>query len=477
MKRTYLIVLITVLVSAATAYTVGKLSNSASTKYSSDSETTPIQRVSFDSQSYPDFTYAAENAVKAVVHVKVVKRGLENSYSLFDFFFGYGGAPNNIPREQIGAGSGVIITSDGYIITNNHVIDGADEIKVTLDNNKSYTAKLIGSDEATDIALIKVEEKNLPFLTFGNSDSLRLGEWVLAIGNPYNLRSTVTAGIVSAKARSMPSMDGEFKIEAFIQTDAAVNPGNSGGALVNTRGELVGINTAIASRTGSYTGYSFAVPTTIAKKVVEDIIDFGKVQRAIMGITMQEIDSEVAKENNLNDVKGVLIAEVRSSSAAEKAGIKAGDVLLSVNGVTVKSAPEVQEQISKYRPKDKISVQILRNSKQINLPVVLQSETSEVAVINDGQSATAIVFGAKLREAQKTILEKLGLRFGVEVMSVENGKFLTAGIKKGFIITHINQIPVKSVQEVKSVFQKSRRSVLIEGVYPDGSVVYYGMGL
>ena len=336
---------------------------------------------------------------------------------------------------------------------------------------------MIGSDEATDIALIKVEEKNLPFLTFGNSDSLRLGEWVLAIGNPYNLRSTVTAGIVSAKARSMPSMDGEFKIEAFIQTDAAVNPGNSGGALVNTRGELVGINTAIASRTGSYTGYSFAVPTTIAKKVVEDIIDFGKVQRAIMGITMQEIDSEVAKENNLNDVKGVLIAEVRSSSAAEKAGIKAGDVLLSVNGVTVKSAPEVQEQISKYRPKDKISVQILRNSKQINIPVVLQSETSEVAVINDGQSATAIVFGAKLREAQKTILEKLGLRFGVEVMSVENGKFLTAGIKKGFIITHINQIPVKSVQEVKSVFQKSRRSVLIEGVYPDGSVVYYGMGL
>ncbi|MFA6769847.1 MAG: trypsin-like peptidase domain-containing protein, partial [Bacteroidales bacterium] len=263
MKRNfYLSLLLTVIVSGITSFAVISYSNSGNSKanrsYFLEQDTSTFHKTAFSRDEYPDFTLAAESAVKAVVHVKVVKKGTSTPYSLFDFFFGYG-RPQE-PREQLGAGSGVIITDDGFIVTNNHVIDGADEIEVTLENNKSFSAKIIGSDSATDIALIKIEAENLPFLKFGNSDALRLGEWVLAIGNPYNLRSTVTAGIVSAKARSMPSMDGEFKIEAFIQTDAAVNMGNSGGALINVGGELVGINTAIASRNGSFAGYSFAVP-------------------------------------------------------------------------------------------------------------------------------------------------------------------------------------------------------------------------
>ncbi|MBP6365042.1 MAG: Do family serine endopeptidase, partial [Bacteroidales bacterium] len=406
----------------------------------------------------------------------VTKKGMEQPFTIYDFFFGYGN-PGMSPRNQVNSGSGVIITSDGYIITNNHVIEGADEIVVTLEDNKSYKSRLIGRDPVTDIALLKIDANNLPYLTFGNSDSLRLGEWVIAIGNPYNLRSTITAGIVSAKGRSMPATGEEFKIESFIQTDAAVNPGNSGGALVTTRGELVGINTAIATRTGSYTGYSFAVPSSIAKKVVEDLIDFGSVQRALLGISMQEIDGDLAKEKGLEGTNGIYIAEVVRDGAADRSGIKVGDVLLSINGVKVNSGPAVQEQISKYRPKDKVDIELLRNGKQISVSVVLQSKSGDDSKTDNTGNGVIKIFGAELKEAPKELLEKLSLKSGVEVLSVSEGKFRSTGIKKGFVITYVNQNQVSKAADISAIIQSSRRSVLIEGVYPDGTVVYYGMGL
>jgi len=374
MKRTVLFFLATVLVSGVTALTLVKLTTSKSGLYVLSGNETPVQKVSLSNQLYPDFTYAAETSVKGVVHVKVLKKGVSQTHSFFDFFFGYGSQDGGA-RTQVNSGSGVIVSPDGYIITNNHVIESADEINVTLDNNKSFRARMVGADPVTDIALIKVDAQNLPFLNFGNSDSLRLGEWVIAIGNPYNLRSTITAGIVSAKARSIPSENEEFKIESFIQTDAAVNPGNSGGALVNTKGELIGINTAIASRTGSYTGYSFAVPSSIAKKVIEDIMDFGKVQRAMLGITMQEIDGELAKEKGIKDLKGVYIADLVKDGAADRAGVKISDQLTLVNGIPVNSGPAVQEQISKFRPGDKITTEIIRAGKPIRLSIVLQGRS------------------------------------------------------------------------------------------------------
>jgi serine protease Do len=475
-KNFFWYILVAMLAGGITSYAVISANKSnSSSGYFNEDDSTFFHNVSFSPDDYPDFTFAAENAVKAVVHVKVVKMVSSQPYSLFDFF-GYG-APRG-PREQVGAGSGVIITKDGFIVTNNHVVEGAEKIEITLDNNKVFEAELVGTDPATDVALLKVKADNLPYLRFGNSDNLRLGEWVLAIGNPYNLRSTVTAGIVSAKARSMSSLyDDEFKIEAFIQTDAAVNSGNSGGALVNIRGELVGINTAIASRTGDFAGYSFAVPTSIVRKIVEDIIDYGTVQRALLGISMTDVTDEIAKNNKLNDTRGVYIADVVRDSPADKAGVKEGDVLVSVNGVDVNSAPEVQEQVNRYRPDDKISITIIRDDKQNELSVVLKSRGAQIAMLNKEDQGILRMFGADLQNASKKMSEKLDMDGGVEVVSISSGKFRDAGIKEGFIITYINQEPVNDIKALQSVVQRSRRSVLIEGVYPDGEVAYYGIGL
>ena len=475
MKRNvFYLIILTVLVSVLTTFAVLSYKTGNKSAYQYPSSNVPVNLTNYTAEEFPDFTYAAEHAVKAVVHVKVVKKGRGQSRpsSIFDFFFGYG--PQE-PREQVGAGSGVIITADGYIVTNNHVIDGADDIEVTLENKQIMKAKLIGADPVTDIALLKVEADNLPFVVFGDSDALRLGEWVLAIGNPYDLRSTVTAGIVSAKARTMPSYEGEFKIEAFIQTDAAVNSGNSGGALINTRGELIGINTAIASRTGDFAGYSFAVPTTIVKKAVEDLMDFGVVQRALIGITMQEIDGNLAKEKGLPDTKGVYIAELTRGGAAEKAGIKVGDILLSVNGVEVNSAPAVQEQVSRFRPKETINVKILRGNKELDTPVTLDSRESVVAAAE--REGAVRLYGAEIINAPKEKLASLKLEAGIEVVSVSDGKFRDVGVREGFIITHINQYPVGTTQDMIRIIQRSSRSILIEGTYPDGKTAYYGMGI
>ena len=316
----------------------------------------------------PNFSDAAESAVQAVVYVKVTqKANYQQPGSLLDLLFGFA----QTPRDQVGLGSGVIIRPDGYIVTNNHVIAGADVIEVTLENNKVYPAKLVVTDPATDIALIKIEGEDLPVVPIGNSDDLRLGEWVLAIGSPYDLRSTITAGIVSAKGRSMPNYDGQYRVESFIQTDAAVNPGNSGGALVNAAGELVGINTSIISRTGSYAGCAFAVPVNIVSKVVDDFIEYGAVQRAMLGISITDVNAEVAAQANLTAIDGGDVAAVQKDSPAEKGGIRQGDVIREINLNPVHNSAGLQEQISKLRPGEKAVVTVLREGKQHEIIVAL----------------------------------------------------------------------------------------------------------
>ncbi len=325
--------------------------------------------------NYPDFTYAAENSVEAVVHVANMQKRPQ-AISLYEYFFGYRRPPQELQPYIAGMGSGVILTTDGYIVTNNHVIENANALQVTLYDKRTFPARLVGTDPVTDVAVLKIEAEGLPYLPFGNSDSLRLGEWVLAIGNPYNLNSTITAGIVSAKGRHMPMSDGRYRIESFIQTDAAVNPGNSGGALVNLKGELVGINTAIASPTGSFSGYSFAVPTGIVRKVVEDIIQSGSVQRAALGVVMTDVTDAIAKQLNLKTLNGVLITQTVADGAAAKAGIREGDVITHINNVAVNSTTAVQEQIARYRPDQQIEVQGERDGNVKYFNVVLSNINS-----------------------------------------------------------------------------------------------------
>jgi serine protease Do len=427
-----------------------------------------------------DFTYAAEKTVHAVVHVKVTSN--QKSYSgnpLYEFFFGYRDQP--VEREVAGYGSGVIISSDGYIVTNNHVIDEADEIEVTLNDKRTYTAQLVGRDPNSDIAVIKIKETDLPIITYGNSDELKVGEWVLAIGNPYNLTSTVTAGIVSAKARNLNILNmragqqNPSAIESFIQTDAAVNPGNSGGALVNTQGELVGINTAIASPTGSYIGNSFAIPVTIVKKIVSDIIEFGKVQRAIMGVNMQDIDSELAKKSGLDKPEGVYVAGIIEGSGAEAAGIKSGDIILSINGIAVNSTSELQEQVSRYRPNDKIEVVINRENKKKQFLVTLRNMDGTTKLISKDEIIS--ILGARLADISPAERTKLNIHNGVKVVELEDGKLKTEGVKEGFIIVSINNKAVNTPDDVKRILSGVRGGVYIEGIYPDGLVAYYAFGL
>jgi len=330
-----------------------------------DKKSVPQRRV--EVANVPNFSDAAESAVQAVVYVKVAQKANYQGGSLLDLIFGF----PQTPRDQVGLGSGVIIRPDGYIVTNNHVIAGADVIEVTLENNKVYPAKLVGTDPATDIALIKIDAEDLPAIRIGNSDDLRLGEWVLAIGSPYDLRSTITAGIVSAKGRSMPNYDGQYRVESFIQTDAAVNPGNSGGALVNAAGDLVGINTSIISRTGSYAGYSFAVPVNIVSKVVDDFIEYGSVQRAMLGVSITDVTAQLADQADLTEIDGVYVMDVQRDSPAEKGGIQKGDVIKEVNLNAVHNSAGLQEQISKLRPGEKAVVTVFREGHQHEIIVTL----------------------------------------------------------------------------------------------------------
>lgn len=452
-------------------------------KYISAESQSPIRLAqlsnAFDSNRV-DFTFAASKTIHAVVHVKT-KSTRSNDYSsgnpFYDFFFGYRGFEQR-PQPVEGFGSGVIISDNGYIVTNNHVIDKANEISVTLNDKRTFTAKLIGTDPNTDLAVIKIDEKDLPFIVYGNSDELKVGEWVLAVGNPYNLTSTVTAGIVSAKARSIGIMAGRqgseqnrYPIESFIQTDAAVNPGNSGGALVNIRGELIGINTAIASPTGSYIGNAFAIPVSIVKKAVADIVEFGVVQRAVLGVNIRDIDSELADSKKLGKIEGVFVENVIEGSSADQSGIKPGDVIISINGLNVNSASELQEQIGRFRPNDKIEILVNRDNKRKQITTTLRNMEGNGNLVKKAEISTML--GATLKELSDDTKSKLNLKGGVQVQEITSGKFKSAGIQKGFIILQINNKPVYSVEDVEKTIASINGGVYIEGIYPNSKAVYY----
>ncbi len=419
-----------------------------------------------------DLTRAAESSVKSVVHVKTLYTKDEyHSNPFYDFLFGNSNR-RSYNQPSLGSGSGVIVSDDGYIVTNNHVVKGSNLINVVLHDKRSYEAKLIGQDPYTDLALIKIEEKQLPAMNFGNSDELKLGEWVLAVGNPFNLTSTVTAGIISAKARKIGIMNDKMSIESFLQTDAAVNPGNSGGALVDAKGELVGINTAIESRTGSYSGYSFAIPVSIVEKVISDLKEFGKVQRAMLGVSIQTVDANLAETQGLNKIEGVYVAELTPNGAADEAGMKSGDVILEIHGKPVNSGSELQEQISKYRPGDAIKVSVKRNGKNKEFDVVLRNRLGSTKAI---PLKVQELLGADFKPIGNKEKYRLQINRGVKVTKLRNGKLKNARIKEGYIIYNINDTPIYKVEDIEEALQNVNEGVFISGIYPNGSVKYYAL--
>lgn len=426
-----------------------------------------------------DFTMAAEKSVNSVVHIKTISEQVNNlAYDPFaELFFG----PQKRQQTfiQQGSGSGVIISEDGYIVTNNHVIANSDKIEVILNDRRTYEAELVGADASTDVALIKIKEKSLPFLTYGNSDAVKVGEWVLAVGNPFNLNSTVTAGIISAKGRNNILNGNQRPIESFIQTDAAVNPGNSGGALVNTEGELVGINTAIASNNGTYQGYSFAVPVNIVKKIVSDLVEFGTVQRAYIGVSIQDIDAKFASDKNIKQLKGVYVNGISEGGSAQDAGISDGDVITSIQEIPVASVSELQEQISRYRPGDKITVSVIRNNKELNLPVVLKTLDNTTRLVKKSEliKTSSSALGADFTDLTSEQLSELRSENGVKIQKLSPGKLSQVGIQAGFIITSIDKRKVSSSMNVKSLLENKSGPVVIEGFYPNGMRASYSFSL
>ncbi|MSQ79848.1 MAG: Do family serine endopeptidase [Flavobacteriaceae bacterium] len=428
----------------------------------------------------PDFVGASAMVTPTVVHIKTTatSKGGGNQFEFNDPFGFFGDkAPYQMPQgPHEGSGSGVILTNDGYIVTNNHVIDGADKIEVILNDKRSYVAELVGKDNNVDLALIKIEEKGLPFIQFGNSDDTKVGEWVLAVGNPFNLTSTVTAGIVSAKGRNIRLLEGDAPIEAFIQTDAAVNPGNSGGALVNRAGQLIGINTAIASSTGSYAGYAFAVPVELVKKVVQDFKDFGEVQRGFLGIQIRDVDSKLADEKGLKEISGVFVAEVNDGSAAEKAGVQKDDVITKVNGLTVNSVSELQEQVSRHRPGETLKISAMRGSTPKEFSVVLKGKNGKTTVEETAKSDKSSLKGSEFVGMSREEKLKAKVQNGVKV-SKAGGALAKAGITTGFIITQIDKKPVYTPQDVKKAMEDRKDVALVSGVMPDGTKKHYALSM
>lgn len=431
----------------------------------------------------PDLTYASRKSVHAVVHVKTVSRsqGYSSGNPIFDYFFGPGSGYNRQPAPVMGAGSGVILTTDGYIVTNNHVIDNADQIEVVLNDKRTFKAELVGADPSSDIALLKIDSQDLPYLSYGNSDELQVGGWVLAVGNPFNLTSTVTAGIVSAKARSINIINNgrqAYGIESFIQTDAAVNPGNSGGALVNQKGELVGINTAIASQTGSYSGYSFAVPVSIARKVVADLMEYGEVQRALLGVSIADVNMENLKklEMDLDKMEGVLVVGVPDGGGAADAGIEKGDVILSVDGEEVNSVPELQERVSRHRPGEIVNIMVKRDGKKKTFNVTLRNIRGTTSILTSSEDLT---LGATLNEISGREKNRLGIRYGVKIENLEDGSLKDSGIKEGYIITKANNVAIETVEDFKEVVKSIEvgDGLFLTGVYPNGRVAYYAVNV
>lgn len=446
-----------------------------------------------------DFTVAAENTVNEVVCIKSFATPKRNQYGnggydpfgMFDFFFGPQERQQRRQQQQqqsrepvqTGLGSGVILSEDGYIVTNNHVIDGAEKLEVLLNDNSTYEATVIGTDEATDLALIKIDAKGLSAITFGDSEAVKIGEWVLAVGNPFGFNSTVTAGIVSAKARSLNqnSRNGRIGIESFIQTDAALNPGNSGGALVNLKGELIGINSAIYSNTGSYSGFSFAIPTSIVKKVMVDLMQYGTVQRAVLGCAVTELDAKLAKEKDITAVKsGLLVREVNDRSTAMELGLQENDVITAINGVEVANFAQLVEQLNKYRPGDQISVTYYRKNKKEVKTGTLRNTQGSTSITKKGEFSD---MGCAFMKVSDETKKKLGISNGVSVAGVKAGPFKDAGVKDGFVITEINGQSVNSVDDVEKIYNQIMKSdeedkvMFLVGLYPTGRKYYYAVNL
>lgn len=464
---------------AATAFVISKNTNTNVEIVERVVETTPqlgAHFTSYEKGGYPDLTYAAENAVKAVVNIEVISEvAVPRGYDPFLDFFGIPQHQGMQKREQRSGGSGVIISTDGYIVTNNHVVENSTKLRVKLNDGRTFDARKIGTDSATDVALIKIDAENLPTLAFGSSDALRLGEWVLAIGSPFDLQSTITAGIVSAKARQLDVIPDDFRLEAFIQTDAAVNPGNSGGALVNTRGELVGINTVIKSSTGSYIGYSFAVPESIVRKVVSDLKEYGIVQRALLGISYRYIDQDfidaMGKEVGISTVGGVYVASVVEDGAASEAGLRKGDIITNIDGVEIDAPSKLAEQIGKHRPNDKIKIIVKRGDNVKHFEVTLRNKAGGAELLPSDAVDVVKVLGGRFVEADEKLCKKLDIRGGVQVVQVSAGGLLAkARVREGFVITHINDRSVSSVTDLNAITSKVQS---IDGVYPDGRAASY----
>ncbi len=445
-----------------------------------------------------DFTEASENTVNGVVSIKsyamprVQNGGMPySSDPFFEFFFG-GPSQRQQPRQQqpqqpqqTGLGSGVILSSDGYIVTNNHVIDGADRLEVTLNDNRTFNATVIGADPTTDLALIKIDADDLHVIPMGDSEQLKVGEWVLAVGNPFGFTSTVTAGIVSAKARNISTITRSGSnggIESYIQTDAAVNPGNSGGALVNLDGQLVGINTAIYSQTGNYSGSSFAIPTSIVSKVVDDIKNYGTVQRAYLGVVFSELDPQLAKEKNITATNnGLYVREVSERSAALEAGIKEGDVIIAIDNHVTGNTAQLQEEMAKHHPGDRIDITVIRDNKQKTINVTLRNNQGSTGLT---KASDVTDLGCAFKKVPEETLRQLGLRNGVQVAGIQDGRFKDAGIKDGFIIIEVNRHRVTSQDDIEKIYREVMalgsdydHVMFITGVYPTGRKMYYAVDL
>jgi Do/DeqQ family serine protease len=450
-----------------------------------DGNRNAIHQVDFNGvPSGLDFTSAAENTVHSVVHIttKVVQTTFQRD-PFQEFFYGPGAGGREFKQYGAGAGSGVIVSSQGYIVTNNHVIENASEIQVVLNDNSKYDAKVIGADPSTDIAVLKIEGENFPAIPIGNSDELKIGEWVLAVGNPFNLTSTVTAGIVSAKARNINllserSAQDIVPIESFIQTDAAVNPGNSGGALVNTRGELIGINTAIASQTGSYAGYSFAVPINLVDKVMRDLIDFGIVQRGFLGVQIADVTQDVKEKNKLPDLKGVFLAKVTEGGSADKAGLKDGDVILKIGSKEVNSVASLQEEIGKRRPGDKVSLTVRQKDGDIiSKELVLRNKDGDTELMSKEEISKNYALGATFIELTDKERKELNIAYGVKIKSITTGKLKSIGLQEGIIITKVNNEPIETVAELTEKLSGVNRGILLEIMDETGKRDYRGFGL
>ena len=461
-----------------------------------------VYTVNGDDEIVPlDFTAVADKVMDAVVHIKstqtqmLASRGRQQYRALpdpfrdffggeefFDQFFGPRNrfeAPGDEPHVKVGSGSGVIINNEGYIVTNNHVIATSDDIEVTLHDNRTYKATVIGTDPSTDLALIQIKEKNLPTLPLVNSDDVKVGEWVLAVGNPFNLNSTVTAGIVSAKSRNINILRDRYAIESFIQTDAAINPGNSGGALVNLQGGLVGINTAIASPTGAYAGYGFAVPSNIVNKVVEDLLKYGIVQRGYLGVTIRGVDGNLAREKDLKVTAGVYVDSVSEKSGAWDAGIEPGDVILEADGNKVTTAPELQEVVARHRPGDRMKLKINRDGKEKDVKVTLKNRDGDVRVVANEKKEILNVLGAEFETVDEKTAKQLDIEGGVKVKKLFTGKLTKhTDLREGFIITKVNSKVVMNKDELVKVLEEQKGGVMLEGVYENiPGVYYYAFGI